>query len=385
MKVQNDTLKAMDDKIRKKIGLKENELENINKIYEKRIEQANTLGDEKYVDALDRNKQKIIRANQEYEDKLKFYQSSLTDTKINIDQEEARSIEASKDKQLNFKAQSEEKYSKIYNNARENEENLFEKSQNDARQLDQKSRHERSIHEGRAHQELQAFSNALTQNTKEQEVGLKQQLQSEQSAMEHALLQNKIDTQNRLLENKTKNGRIEKEQSRVQEEQIKYLDLHQADLIKQKQADFQIRYKQLTEEHQAVLSDLTAKLNKSTAEAISENIKDKKTIEERGNDPFYQLEMLNPKLTEDAKNYYVHLEVPAHEREDVHLMAHGRELRLSMSKKYTASIESEDGSFNRTAKTQLYSKDFPVKDILNQKLISQKYENGILSFKIGKL
>jgi HSP20 family molecular chaperone IbpA len=385
MKVQNDSVKNMDDQIRRKINLKENELESINKIYEKKVEAANIEGDQKYVDALDRNKQKIIRANHEYEDKLKFYQSSLLDKKNIIELEENKALDLTKDKQHNLKVQSEEKYSKIYNNARENEETLFEKSRNDSKQLEQNAHHDKALQEGRSKVELQSFASNLIQNTREQEENLKKQSDNEQLNMEHLLLQNKMDTQTRLSENKIINGRIEKEQTRVQEEQIKYIDQHQADLIKQKQTDFQIRYNQLCSEHDTVLSELTAKLNKSTAEAISANVKDKKTLSDREDDPFYQIEMLKPTFSEDTKNYYVHLEVPQHEKEDVHLMAHGREIRLTMSKKYNASIEGEDGSQNRTAKTQLYSKEFPTKEIMNQKLISQKYEDGILSFKIGKL
>lgn len=385
MKVQNDNLKNLDEQMRRKINLKENEIENINKIYDKRIEEANTLGDEKYVESLDRNKQRIVLANKDYEEKLKFYQDSLAQAKTNIELEENKAVEVSKDKQHNLKVQAEDKYSKIYSNARENEEALFHKSQNDARELDQKSRHERLAHEGRSKQDLASFSSSLTLSTREQGINLKKQLESEQLGMTKALMQNKMDTQTRLAETSIKNKRLEQEQARVQEEQIKNLDQYQAELIRQKQADFQVRYKQLTEEHQAVLNGLTAKLNKATKEAIEVNVKEKKTIADVSNDPFYQLELLKPTMSEDSKNYYVHLEIPPHEKENVHLMAHGREIRLTMSKKYNSSIEDYDGSFNRTAKTQLYSKEFPTTDIMNQKQISQKYENGILSFKIAKL
>jgi HSP20 family molecular chaperone IbpA len=57
-----------------------------------------------------------------------------------------------------------------------------------------------------------------------------------------------------------------------------------------------------------------------------------------------------------------------------------------MSRKYSSALnDSEDNSVNRTSKTQLYSKEFEAKEIMNPKQISQKYENGILSFKIAKL
>jgi HSP20 family molecular chaperone IbpA len=386
MKIQNDPIRAIDEKIMRKIDLKETELENIGKMYEKRIEAANTQGDENFVEHLDRNKQKIVIANLEYEDKLKTYQDNLAHTQKNIELNESKSLDLSKTKQSNLKLQTEEKYSKIYNNARDNEESLFLKSQNDARQLDQKSRHEKLAHEGHAKQQLAAFAGELTQNTKEQEENLKKQLESEQTAMAHTLIQNKMDTQTRMIESNGKNQRIENEQKRVQVDQLKFQDDYQANLLKQKQHDFDLRYQQLSAEHQVVLDTLTAKLHKTTEAAIAANEKEKKSITDINSDPFYQLEILKPKVTEDPKNYFVHLEVPPHEKENVHLMAHGREIRITMSRKYSSALnDSEDNSVNRTSKTQLYSKEFEAKEIMNPKQISQKYENGILSFKIAKL
>jgi HSP20 family molecular chaperone IbpA len=385
MKVDNDILKEMDNKIRKKINLKEQELEKIDKIYDKRIEQANSLADDKYVDVLDRNKQRIVVANQEYEDKLKNYQDSLAKTKIDTETNEQKALDLTKEKQHILKDQSEEKYSKIYNNARDTQDELFEKSQNDARQLDKKSRLEKIAHEGHAKQELASFASALQQNTRGQEENLKSQLGSEQAAMAHTLTQNKMDTQIRLTESTIKNKRIEDEQKRVQEEKLKLLDQYQSNLVKQKQSDFQVRYQKMSEEHQAILNNLTAKLAKTTQEALAANAVDKKAITDLNNDPFYRLEILKPKVSEDAMNYYVHLEVPEHEKENVHLMAHGREIRITMSRKYTSSLDDTDGSTNRTSKTQLYSKDFPTDDLTNPKNITQKYENGVLSFKVAKL
>ena len=385
MKIANETLKNIDEQIKRKIDLKENELENINKIYEKRIEEANSLGDEKYVESVDKNKQRVILANKEYEEKLQTYQDSLSKVKSNIEVNQDKAIKSYKEDQHNLKTQSEEKYSKIYNNALENEEDLFRKSQNDSRQLDLKSQSEKARNEFHVKQSLAAFSGELTQNTREQEEHLKQQLDTEQKDMSSRLVQNKMDTQARLLESNSKNKRMEDEQKRVQESQLSFQDKYHNDLIKQKQDDFQVRYQALSSQHQEILDNLTAKLNKTTEAAIATHVKEKKSITDVSNDPFYQLDILKPKISEDIKNYYVNLEIPLHEKENVHLMAHGREIRITMSRKYASSLEDEDGAINRTSKTQLYSKEFPTKDILNSKLISQKYENGILSFKVAKL
>jgi len=58
---------------------------------------------------------------------------------------------------------------------------------------------------------------------------------------------------------------------------------------------------------------------------------------------------------------------------------------MTLTRKYTDSLDAEDGSNNKSTKTELYSKEFSTKEILNPKSITQKYENGVLTFKILKL
>lgn len=380
-----DPVRNLDEQIRRKIDSKETELENLAKIYDQRIAVANTLGEDKYEKSVDRNNQRIVAANKEYEDKLKGYQDSLTQTKSDLETSQNNLTDKAKEDQANLKTQAEEKYLKIYENAKENQESLFNKSRNDAKQLSEKSHHDKTMRESRAKQQLTAFAQNLSETSKTQEENLKKQLESEQSAMSRTLLQDKLDTQMRLAESTQKNKQLEQDQKRVQEDELKFVDQHHAELIKQKQQDFLVRYQRLAQEHDDVLNALKAKLDKTTQEAIEANRKDLQAIYDVKEDPFYQLEVIKPQVTEDAKNYYIHLEVPQHEKENVHLMAHGRELKVTVSKKYMTTVNDPDGSSNHISKTKLYSKEFPTKDILNPKQISQKYENGILSFKVAKL
>ena len=381
----NNPVRNLDDQIRNKVIAKENEIEQIDKIYEKRINDANTRGDDRYVEAIDRNNRKLIEENKDYEERLKNYQTSLTQTKKIIDQSREKAIADSKEEQNTLRASAEDKYSRLYEHAKENQDSILEKTHQDSKKLSEKSLHDKNMHESKNHQTLATFSANLLQNTHEQEENLKKQLESEQAATVHTLNQNKIEAQAQLIDNDKKNKRLEAEQKRVQTEEMQFQDKYHAELLRIKDEDFKKRYEKMASEHQEILNTLKAKLDKTTKNAIEANSRDMKAIHDANSDPFYQLEILKPTMDEDQKNYYVHLEVPAHEKEDVHLLAHGRELKLTFSKKFMTTITTPDGSENHVSKTQLFSKEFPTADILDPKHVSQKYEDGILSFKIAKL
>ena len=105
----------------------------------------------------------------------------------------------------------------------------------------------------------------------------------------------------------------------------------------------------------------------------------------KSDDQFYRIETLTPTVVENEKEYQVSLKVPEHEKENVHLSAHGRGVKMTLTRKFSDSIDQEDGSTSRSTRTELFSKEFPSKDILNPKVVSQKYEDGVLTYKISKL
>jgi HSP20 family molecular chaperone IbpA len=77
--------------------------------------------------------------------------------------------------------------------------------------------------------------------------------------------------------------------------------------------------------------------------------------------------------------------VPAHEKENVHLVTNGRKIKITLNKRFEDLVEDKDGTVNRSSKTQLYSKEVMVKDLINPKNMQVKYEDGEITYKIAKL
>jgi HSP20 family molecular chaperone IbpA len=155
--------------------------------------------------------------------------------------------------------------------------------------------------------------------------------------------------------------------------------------MEQKQADFKIRFDNQSKEHDKILTDIKNKLAEDIRKAQLATETKMKSISARSDDPFYRIEKLEPKLTENAKNYFVSLNIPEHEKENVHLVAHGRNLKLTLSKKFEDNVVDEDGTFNKSSKSQLFSKEIATNDLVNPKKIAENYENGVLTFKVDKL
>jgi HSP20 family molecular chaperone IbpA len=155
--------------------------------------------------------------------------------------------------------------------------------------------------------------------------------------------------------------------------------------LAQKQSDFKIRYENLVKEHDTLLTQLKGHFDADVKKMAMESAVQKKAIPNKSDDSFYRVETLNPTMVENEKEYLVSLNVPEHEKENVHLTVHGRGVKMTLSRKFADTIEATDGSTNKSSRTELFSKEFPCKDILDSKQVAQNYEDGVLNFRVKKL
>ena len=80
----------------------------------------------------------------------------------------------------------------------------------------------------------------------------------------------------------------------------------------------------------------------------------------------------------------VHIPVAEYEKENINISTRGRSIKITLSRKYTDSLNADDGSLNKTTRSELFSKELATNDLLSSKDITQSYKDGILSFKIKK-
>ncbi len=379
-----DYSRELDEKMKKQNAAKESEIEHVKDIYNKRIEAAKTVGEGQYAETLNKNSDKILEANKHYEEKLNSYKKNLDETQKNISKEE---IALKSDHQEKMKGAKEQYLNSIhdeYQNASEKQETISDQVQNSVQIYADKARNERSRIESKSKTELNALASDYNQKGINEERNFRSQLEADVKAHEAEVRLQKGELKKIIDKESDQNKRIEEEKIKSQKAELTFLDNHQKDMLTQKQTDFQVRYENMVKEHEATLAELKSHLESDVKKMLEQNSTQKKIISSKSEDQFYRIETLNPTVTETEKELHVSLKVPEFERENVHLSVHGRDVKMTLSRKYADTLESADGSTNRSTRNELFSKEFSSKEILNPKLISQKYENGLLSFKIQK-
>ncbi|MEK6624697.1 MAG: Hsp20 family protein [Bdellovibrionota bacterium] len=155
-------------------------------------------------------------------------------------------------------------------------------------------------------------------------------------------------------------------------------------LINQQRENFQQRYNTIKQANDQVIKNSSSKLFKDFSDLQAKYINQKELIETRGQDPFYHPTILQPRVEDLGKYYLVHLEMPEHEKEFVTFNANQRMLKMSFTRKMGENFQTEDGSINKSNRSELMTKEISVPEIVDAKSIKQKYENGVLTFRITK-
>ena len=114
--------------------------------------------------------------------------------------------------------------------------------------------------------------------------------------------------------------------------------------------------------------------------------KKKSTIQNKGQDSFYQIRSLDPKIQDKGKYYFLELKIPSHEKEGLTFNASQRELRINFQRSYASDMTDEMGTINKSKRNELFTKIMKTKDILDPAGVRSQYNNekGVLEVLINK-
>lgn len=376
--------KFLEDKLRNISQSKEREIERLKTIYEKKVVGAKSEGESRYELALKRNDEMLAGVGNNYEEKLKSYSDSLSKTEKNIAQTELAFQRDHSLKMKNLKEQFANMIDDEFSRARENQKTVQAQMKASVYSTQDKSRSEQQGLESNARSAINALGSEYTHKVSTEERDFRSKLDTDKQAHDETLRIQKNEFKTGLDKKIQQGKQIEREKVKVQKVELDFLDNHQRDILTQKSNDFKIRYETMVKEHEHILGELKTNLMADMKKMLESTSAQKKSVADKMNDHFYRIETLTPAVTETEKELIVSLPVPEYEKENVHLSAHGRDLKLTLNRRYTDTMESTDGSTNRSTRNELFSKEFSTKDILNPKMITQKYEKGVLTFKIGK-
>lgn len=380
-----DYSKRLDKRLRNETKKKEQEIKDIDQLYDKKIEVAKINGEEKYINSLKRNEDLVLNASEDYRAKLTEYKDNLAKTQSALSQEELSLKDGHVEKLNNLKTEHQNSIHEQFRNANETHEAVNSQMKRNVMTITDKAAMEKGHIESKSKTDVANVARDFQQKSAEEERQYRFKLKND--ARMHNEELDKQQKELKDLSNKTteKNKRLVTEKMNVQAAELNYLDSHQKDIILQKQNDFKVRYDNMVKEHTSLLSDLKKSFETDLHKMVEETSTQKRVVAQKSEDPFYRIETLAPKIIENPKEFMVSLNVPEHEKENVHLSVRGRGVKMTLSRRFAENFEEKDGSLNRSTKNELFSREFPSKDLLNPKLVDQKYENGVLTYRIQKL
>lgn len=384
VKDNQDTLKRLNQGLEKKIANKEAEIKQVGEHYDLKIELSKQEGEDKYLKALDRNQQRIIGESNEFEEKINNYRDQLTRAQQAVENEKVN-LKTHHQKDLTtLKDQLDNHFQDEMANTMESQRDIVTSSQNKVKELSAQAKVQKLAAENSALYEINALTSAHNQKGIDVEKDFQEQLRNNLRNHTADLAIQKNDLNNNLAQEINKHKRIESEQTRVQQEQLSYMDKHQQELLRQRQSDFKVRYEKMAAEHDEILKNLEKNFNDDVQKIANKSSTEKRILNQKSEDQFYQIDRLNPKITETPKEVIVSLPVPEYEKENVHISAQGRNIKITLGRKFSENLTSPEGVIDRSTRSELYSKEINTVDIMSPKKVVQHYEDGVLTFKIQK-
>lgn len=378
------SLKQLAQKQRNLIAAKENEIENVRKYYDQKKESERIAGLDDIVELKDTHQKDIAIATEVKSQRLQDINSTL--------QKEIQRLQSEREL---LGEQSKEIKQDALMRQREIRENTNVDNINYAKEVGQQTSEEiariQRENQWQISQASRASGERMRSNELNHEDNLATQMQQQRLQLttreiEHAQKLNELEAnfkrdaaQLNSQNASNKNTRAEQFQKNEKMQQD-----HYENLLKQKKLAYDKKLVDQAKNYESLMENTKQRFEKQLGEIAKSYSKDKQQIETKAQDPFYQVQSLNPVVQDLGKHYTVSLSVPKHEADNVLLSARDRTIKMTMSRRYEERIDGDHGQVDFNKRSESYSQEFPVNDIVSSKNVTRKYEDGVLTFLINK-
>lgn len=369
---------------RGEIVARQQELKNIQKIYDSKKQDQRLQGEVELMDLTERNQKRLEEASFGREEKLENIKKQIQETRDRLLTEEMTLKKNHGEKVRDLNAQHSLKARDIFENSQEELRDLnfninkqVKEVQGGTQQTLSKIRHKSKMAIDKV-----AYENDLkvtaTQN------GQASALKRAEERFQMAQRQQELNHKNSLSELQLKNQNEFQTRERIHKDRAKATAKHYNELIRSEKVAFEKKYKDLLVEHQTVLDRLKGQLDGQISQAVASKAKEYQALETRQADDFYHLMTLEPRLREDENAYYIDINAPAHEKENYNLTANKRRIKLSFNRRAEKRLDGPDGSFETSKQSQALTKEFKVAEIVDDRDVKVAYKDGVLSYRLPK-
>lgn len=391
MKLENDLqfaknkLEKLNESQQKLISSRQKEIENLDTMYEAKKADERYNGEVELLDIRDRNQSEIAEKLVQKQERLSNIKASFDDSKKKLQQEREVLVSNHQDRIEDINSVNDNRYRSTFDEASIKADQINTSTHNTISNLENEAdeRILQSTFSTKLRSDEKSIENANKLEAQERVHKLQQNTAAK--SYERKVAESMMEHEKLLQDQDFKQLSERKNMEIIHNREVLAKDEQHKDLLLQEDQNFQKKYEAITKEHQSVLDRIKAKFGQQISTILNGQMKSKSSIEEKRDDAFYNITSLEPKLTNLKDSYQIAIEVPDYEKENVRLTAQGRDLSISLTRKFSDSVVAEDGSRNKSSRSETFTKNLSTDELLNSKKITQSYNEGVLTFDIAKL
>jgi HSP20 family molecular chaperone IbpA len=389
MKVTNEQttanyLQKLNDAQRDLVTAKEVELKNIENLYDDKFDAARVDGESDLLDLQERQNADLNQALLRKQEKLIGYKDDLEKTKDKLSSERENLKITHQDQIKDLNTVYDDKFKTTYSDAQLKALEVHDNTTNELKDLHEKS--DRLLQNSH-HQAKMKLDKSATNNDaviRDQESKFLEAQKANKFMYEHRVERQKLEHDSLINKQGNKNIIEKKERNKIHDNQMKSLEAHHKELINQKNTSFKNKYQTLVNSHKNIIDRMQQRFKQELEGLVSVHSQYKDSISSKAEDEFYHVSKLQPAIEDLGKEYLISIEVPEHEKDNVRLSAHDRNVNVSLTRRFSDRTIEEDGDVNKTSRSEVFTKRFEVNDIINHQEIKQQYKEGVLTFQVPK-
>lgn len=378
-------LEKLNDSQRNLISSREKEINKLDKMYEERKAHERYNGEAELLDIRDHHEAEIAEQLVQKQERLSNIKTSFDESKRKLDQEQQLLSKNNQEKIQDLNTVYENKYNDTFEKVNSIAADINTDTQDTIRRLETENLER--ISQATFNNKIQADEKSIENDRKlmgQEKTHQIQQKSAEKSyARKNAELM--MEHESELLNQNYKLKSQRKELENIQTAEMQNMTAQHKDLLIQEDKSFKEKYQNISKEHQSILDRIKSKFTNQINSLINSQMKFKANIENKDENGFYSITALEPEIIKLDGAYQISLEVPEYEKENVRLTAQGRNLAITLTRKFSDSVQAEDGTRNQSSRSEVFSKKIPTEDLLNSKEVTQSYNDGVLTFNVATL
>jgi HSP20 family molecular chaperone IbpA len=388
MKVSSNTPEAKQlQKLNKQqknfVAMKKVELENLKTMYDKKANDEMLIGEDKVVQRRKQADQNIIHTIETEKERLTHVKETLNGDTLRLEKEKKilKDNHQAEMQDLGERIRStrEERFADAQNES----DNLNEDVKNFTRQMSDQTNLEleQNRYEAKNHIDIASRRNDTVLRSSNDRFS--KLISSTEIQNNKAVSDLLTKHEQRLKEDFTKHRTKEETQQNNHEKLVAEKDVYYSDRIKQKHEAFKRKYSAMQDSHTTLIGRIKKKFDSEIAYITGRHSEYKQNVLSKNEDQFYNVTKLKPIIEDKGDHYTISIDTNKFEKENYNLSVNDREVTLNFTRRFEEAVTDDKGS-DKSARSELFSKNLTTKSILDPASISQKYNEGILTYKVSK-